>query len=186
MIIITKATKSKSKKPFQPEVRIGFLPAISSNQSILEEISSEYSLEGLMPKLKLQYPGHQMRRADSLKRPWCWERLKAGGEGDDRGWDGWMASLTQWTWVWANSWRWCRTGKPAVHGVTKSQTRLSDWTELNWVRTINPKYLLEGLMLKLKLQYFGHLMQRADSPEKTLMLGKTEGRRIRGDRGWDG
>ena len=54
-----------------------------------------YSLEGLMPKLKLQYFGHLMWRADSLKRPWCWERLKAGG-GDNRGWDVWMASLTQW------------------------------------------------------------------------------------------
>ena len=49
-----------------------------------------------------------------LKRPWCWERLRAGGEGDDRGWDGWMASLTQWTWVWASSQRWWRTGKPGV------------------------------------------------------------------------
>ena len=49
-----------------------------------------------------------------LKRPWCWERLKAGGEGDNRGWDGWMASLTQWTWVWANSERWWRTGEPGV------------------------------------------------------------------------
>ena len=48
------------------------------------------------------------------KRPWCWERLKARGEGDDRGWDGWMASPTQWTWVWANSRRWWRTGKPGV------------------------------------------------------------------------
>ena len=47
-------------------------------------------------------------------RPWCWERLKAKGEGDDREWDGWMASLTQWTWVWANSGRWWRTGKPDV------------------------------------------------------------------------
>ena len=47
------------------------------------------------------------------KRPWCWERLKAG-EGDDRGWDGWMASLTQWTWVWASPGRWWRTGKPGV------------------------------------------------------------------------
>ena len=46
------------------------------------------------------------------KRPWCWERLKAGGEGDDRGWDGWIASLTQWTWVWASSRRWWRTGEP--------------------------------------------------------------------------
>ena len=48
------------------------------------------------------------------KIPWCWERLKSGGEGGDRGWDGWMASLTQWTWVWASSGRWWRTGKPGV------------------------------------------------------------------------
>ena len=48
------------------------------------------------------------------KRPWCWERLKAGGEGDDRGWDGWMASPTQWTWVWVNSGSRCWTGKPGM------------------------------------------------------------------------
>ena len=47
-----------------------------------------------------------------LKRPWCWERLKVGGEGDNRGWDGWMASPTQWTWVWASSRRWWRAGRP--------------------------------------------------------------------------
>ena len=64
-----------------------------SNESILKEINPEYSLEGLMLKLKLQYLGHVIRRTDSLKRPWCWERLKAG-EGDDRGRDGWMTSLT--------------------------------------------------------------------------------------------
>ena len=65
-----------------------------------------------------------------LKRPWCWERLKAGEEGDDRGWAGWMASLTPWTWVWANSGRWWRTGKPGVlqsMGLQR-QTRLRDWT----------------------------------------------------------
>ena len=66
-----------------------------SNESILKEINSEYSLEGLMLKLKLQYFGHLMGRADSLEKPWCWERLKAG-EGDNRGWDGWMASPIQW------------------------------------------------------------------------------------------
>ena len=66
-----------------------------SNQSILKEISPECSLEGLMLKLKLQYSGHLMRRADSFERPWCWERLRAGGEGDNRGWDGLKASLTQ-------------------------------------------------------------------------------------------
>ena len=71
------------------------------------------SLEGLMLSPKLQYFGHLMRTADSLK-VWCWERLKAGGQGDDRGQDGWMASLTQWTWVWTRSGRWWRTGKPGV------------------------------------------------------------------------
>ena len=85
-----------------------------SNQSILKETSPEYSLEGLILKLKLQSFGHAMWRTDSLKRPWCWERLKAGGEGDDRGWNGCMASLTQWTWVWVNSGSWWWTGKPSV------------------------------------------------------------------------
>ena len=61
-----------------------------SNQSILKEISPGCSLEGLMLKLKLQYFGHLMWRVDSWKRPWCWEGLGAGGEGDNRGWDGWM------------------------------------------------------------------------------------------------
>ena len=66
------------------------------------------------------------------RRPWCWERLKAGGEGDDRGWDGWMASPTQWTWVWANSGSWWCTGKPGVLQSlgSQSQIRLSDQSEL--------------------------------------------------------
>ena len=59
-----------------------------SNQSILKEINPDYSLERLMLQLKLQYFGHLMQRTDSFERPWCWERLKAGGEGDDRRWDG--------------------------------------------------------------------------------------------------
>ena len=65
------------------------------------------------------------------KRLWCWEGLGAGGEGDDRGWDGLMASLTQWTWVWVNFGSWWWTGRPAVliHGVAKSRIRLSDWTD---------------------------------------------------------
>ena len=77
-----------------------------SNLSILKEISPEYSLKGLMLNLKLQYFGHLMQRTDLLEKPWCWERLKVGGEGDDRAWDGWMASLTWWTWVWVNSGSW--------------------------------------------------------------------------------
>ena len=66
------------------------------------------------------------------KRLWCWEGLGTGGEGDNRGWDGWMASLTQWTWVWVISESWTeKTWCAAVHGVAKSQTRLSDWTD--WI-----------------------------------------------------
>ena len=77
-----------------------------SNQPMVKEISPEYSLEGLMLKLKLQYFGHLMQRTDSLEKTLMLERLKVGGEGDDQGWDGWMASLTQWTWVWVNSRSW--------------------------------------------------------------------------------
>ena len=104
-----------------------------SNQSILREISPEYSLEGLMLELKVQYFGHLMWRSDSLKRPWCWERLKEGGGGDNRGWDGQMASLTQWTWVWASCRRWWWTGKPGILQSMGSQRVRHDWvTELNW------------------------------------------------------
>ena len=64
------------------------------------------------------------------KRPWCWERLRAGGEGGNRRWDGWMASPTQWTWVWASSRRSWRTGKPGMlqYMGSQSQTWLSNWT----------------------------------------------------------
>ena len=103
-----------------------------SNQSILKEISPEYSLEGLM--LKLQYSlATWCKELTHWKRPWCWERLKAGGEGDSRGWDGLIASPTWWTWVWVSSGSWWWTGKPgreivaAVHGFTKSQTQRSNW-----------------------------------------------------------
>ena len=72
-----------------------------------------------------------------LKRPWCWERLKAGGEGDDRGWDGWMASLTRWTWVWVNSGSWWWTGRPGMLWFKGSQKVRHDWaTELNWTELI--------------------------------------------------
>ena len=74
-----------------------------SNQSILKEISPEYSLEGLILKSKLWYFDYLMRNTDSLEKTLMWERLKAGGEGDDRGWNGWIASLTRWTWVWVSS-----------------------------------------------------------------------------------
>ena len=85
-----------------------------SNQSTLMEISPEFSLEGLMLKLKLQYFGKWCKELPHLKRPWCWERLKSGGKGDNGGWDAWMASLTWWTWVWANCGSGWWTGKPGM------------------------------------------------------------------------
>ena len=77
--------------------------ARKSNQSIPKEISPEYSLEGLMLKLKLRYFGYLMWGTNSLENTLIWERWKAGGEGEHRGWADWMASLTGWTWVWASS-----------------------------------------------------------------------------------
>ena len=108
-----------------------------SNQFILKEISPGCSLEGLMLKLKLQYFGHLVWDMTHLKRPWCWEGLRAGGEGADRGWDGWMASLTQWTWVWVNSSSWWWTGRPGMLRFMGSQRVGHDWvTELNWNKKI--------------------------------------------------
>ena len=85
-----------------------------SNQSILKEINPEYSQEGLMLNLKLQYFDYLMWRADSMKKPLLPGKLKAKGKGSCRGWHGWMASSTQWTWVWANSGRWWGIGKPGM------------------------------------------------------------------------
>ena len=102
-----------------------------SNQSILKEISPEYSLEWLMLKLKLQYFAYLMRRTDSLKWPWCWGRLKVGEERDDRGWDAWMASPTWWAWVWVSSRSWWWTGRSGVLRFMGSQRVGHDWvTEL--------------------------------------------------------
>ena len=104
-----------------------------SNQSILKEISPGCSLEWVMLKLKLQYFGHLMQRVDSLKRVCCCGGLGAGERGDDRGWDGWVASLTRWTFVWVNSRRWWWTGRPGVLRFTGSQRVRHDWVmELNW------------------------------------------------------
>ena len=105
-----------------------------SNKSLLKEISPEYLFERLMLKLKLYTLATWCKDLTSLKKPGCWERWKAGGKGDDREWDGWMASPTQWTWVWENSRSWWWTGKPGMLQSMGSQswTWLSDWTELNW------------------------------------------------------
>ena len=101
-----------------------------SNRSILKEISPEYSLEGLVLKLKLQCTlATWCKELTIWKSPWCWGRLKT--KGDDRGWDGWIASATWWTCAWANSGSWWWTGKPAVLQSMGSQRVGHDWaTEL--------------------------------------------------------
>ena len=117
------------------------------------------------------------------KRTWFWERLKAGGEGDDRGWDGWMASPTQWTWIWASSRRWWWTGKPdrAVdHGVLKSWTWLSGWPEMMLAN--HPYVVLDALSTPsrktitcagLFLPVFTILVpQQFYFPGKTISLGQ--------------
>ena len=105
-----------------------------SNQSILKEISPGCSLEGLMLKLKLQYFGHWCKQLTHLTRLWCWERLRAGGERDNRGRDGWMASPTQWTWVWVDSGSWWWTGGPGMLQFMGSQRVGHVWAiELNWM-----------------------------------------------------
>ena len=102
-----------------------------SNQSSLKEISPEYSLEGLMLKLRLQYFGRLMPRADSFEKTLMLGKIEGGRRRHNRGWDGWMASPTLWMWVWASSGSWWWTGKPVVlqsMGL-QSQTQLSNWTE---------------------------------------------------------
>ena len=106
------------------------------------------------------------------KRLWCWEGFGAGGEGDDRRWDGWMASLTRWTWVWVNSgsWWWMdrEAWHAAIHGVAKSRTRLSDWTELNNPYCWNLKFdflLLQTIYWELSM---GQILYRVDM-EKTKL-----------------
>ena len=107
------------------------LTAWRSNQSILKEINPDYSLERLMLKLKASW----CKELTHWKRPRCWERLRAREEGGDRGWEGWMVSLTQCTWVWVNSGSWWWTGRSGVLLSMGSQRIGHDWaSELNWTK----------------------------------------------------
>ena len=104
-----------------------------SNQSILKEISLGVHWKDWCWSWKSNTLATSWEELTHWKRPWCWEGLGAGGEGDDRGWDGWMASLTQRTWVWVDSGsRWC-TWRPGVLRFMGSQRVGHDWvTEMNW------------------------------------------------------
>ena len=133
-----------TEPPGKPLLRIpislsSFQTCSGDSQSILKEINPEYSLEGLMLKLKFQYFGHPMWRANSLEKTRCWERLRAGGEGGDRRWGGWMASPVQWTYIWANSRRWWRTGKPGMLQATWSKRVRHDWTTTIEIPGIRPQ-----------------------------------------------
>ena len=119
-----------------------------ANQSILKEISPEYSLEGLILKLKSKTMATWWEELTHWKRPWCWERLKAREEGDNRGWDGWIidsmdmnVSKLQELVMHREAWR------AVVHGVTKNWTWLSDWTELTTLISSysHEKYYLAGI-----------------------------------------
>ena len=108
--------------------------ARKSNQSILKEFSPEYPLEVNIQwifNIHWNWNSNTMatwcEEMTHLKRPWCWERLKAGGKGDDRGWDGWKTSLTQWTWVSVNSGNWWWIGRPGVLQSMGSQRVGHNW-----------------------------------------------------------
>ena len=130
------------------------------SQSILKEISPGTSLEGMMLKLKLQYFGHLMQRVDSLEKTLTLEGLGAG-EGDDGGWDGWMASLTRWTWVWVNSGIWWWTGRPGMLRFMGSQRVGHDWaTELNWT--------------ELNLEPWLELSELSQEPHAVMVIGASQ------------
>ena len=131
-----------------------------SKQSILKEISPGCSLEGLMLKLKLRSLATWCEELTHLKRPWCWERLRAG-EGDDRGWDSWMASPTQWTWVWVNSGSWWWTGRSGLLQFMRLQSRTwleqlkrTELIKINIEKQLNLRYL-QWIIWKLKNIPFG-------------------------------
>ena len=99
-----------------------------SSQSILKEISPEYSLKDWCWSWNSNTLATWCEELAHWKRPWCWEGLKAGREGDDRGWDGWMASPTLWTWIWVNSRSWWWTGKPGMLQSMGLKRVRRDWT----------------------------------------------------------
>ena len=136
-----------------------------SNQSILKEISPGCSLEGLMLKLKTPSTlATWCKELTHLKRPWCWEILKAGGEGDDRGGDGWMVSPTLWTWVWVDSGVGDGRGglaccSPWGHKELDT-TEWVNWTGLNWRVFVCIESIQEGLEYLNKLIAIFHFVEK--------------------------
>ena len=127
-----------------------------SNQSILKEISPGCSLEGLTLKLKSTTLGTSCEELTHWKRLWRWEGLGAGGKGDDRGWDGRMASVTRWMWVWVNSGSWWWTRRPGVLRFMGLQGVGHDWaTELDWTELKCGERWVIGQIPDAKLIWLG-------------------------------
>ena len=133
---------SKEIKPVNPK---GNQPWIFIGRTDDEAETPIFWPPDLKSRLISKDPAH-------WQRPWCWERLKVGREGDDRGWDGWMASPTQWTWVWVGSRSWWRTGKPGVLQSMGLQRVGHNWvTELNWTYWLHIHILEECLRFPLNI-----------------------------------
>ena len=130
--------------------------ARSSNQSILKEISPGVHWKDWCWRWNSHTLYTWCKELTDWKRLWCWERLRAGGEANVRGWDGWFASLTQWTWFWVNSGSWWQTGKPGVLLSFGSQRVRHDWaTGLNWTElSAIPKRIF---LQRFKQDIFSHL-----------------------------
>ena len=127
-----------------------------SNQSTLKEISPKYSLEGLLVKQKLQYFGYLIRRTESFEKTLMLGKIEGGRRRGDRGWDEWMASPTQWTWIWVNSGSWWWTGRPGLLQSMRSQSR----TRLNWLEYNKWKLCENPLALKLN-DYLGPYLENS-------------------------
>ena len=124
-----------------------------SNQSILKETALGFLWKEWWWSWNSSTLATSCEELTHWKRLWCWEGLRAGGKGDDRGWDGWMASPTWWTWVWVNSGSWWWTGRPGVLQFMGSQRVRHDWvTKLNWTELMGWKVSGQWVISPRKMQ----------------------------------
>ena len=142
--ILQSYTKLQLSKQYHTHIKTG--TKINETEQRALKLSHAYMINYFFKQRAKIY---NMERIISLingvEKTGCWERLRAGGEGDDRGWDGWMASLTQWTWVWVGPGNWWWTGRPGVLWFMGSQRVRHDWaTELNWTEHNHCWWILES------------------------------------------